>query len=69
MQRTMWGRRLAMRTATVVSAVILLGSWTARANAQTRRITGRVVDATDHTPIPAATVSVTGHDDRHRDER
>jgi TonB-linked SusC/RagA family outer membrane protein len=59
MQRAMWVRLTATRVATVLGAVVLLGSWSARAQAQTK-VTGRVVDATDNAPIASAQVIVTG---------
>jgi len=59
MKRAMSVRRLATRVATVVSAVTLVAAWSAGAQAQTR-VTGRVLDGTDRTSIPAATVIVTG---------
>jgi TonB-dependent starch-binding outer membrane protein SusC len=59
MLRAMWVRRTATRVATSLGIVILLAGWTLSAQAQTR-ITGHVVDEGDQTPIPAATVLVTG---------
>ena len=59
MQRAMCVNGTATRVATALCALVLLGSWTTRAQSQTR-VTARVVDANDRNPIPTAQVIVTG---------